>query len=82
VAGNGIPLKCLQSHQCSPHRISINTWKNYLSCSLNSFMFNICIAYHLIHIIFLNPAMTFRTHSIYLTWTLLTFTQTGKWDTV
>jgi hypothetical protein len=27
VTGNGIPLRCLQSHQWSPHRTSINMWK-------------------------------------------------------
>jgi hypothetical protein len=34
VAGSWIPLRCLQSHQWSPHRTLINTWKYCLSCSL------------------------------------------------
>jgi hypothetical protein len=34
VAESGIPVRCLQSHQWSPLRTSINTQKNYLSCSL------------------------------------------------
>jgi hypothetical protein len=33
VAGNGIPLRFAE-HQWSPYRASINTLKNYLSCSL------------------------------------------------
>jgi hypothetical protein len=58
AAGNRIPLRCLQSHQCSPHRTSQKTWENYLS-SLIWFKFNICTLFRLIYIIILKPQHDF-----------------------
>jgi hypothetical protein len=42
VAGNGIPLRCLQSHQQSPHRTLINTWGEK---KLFELFFNSCLMY-------------------------------------
>jgi hypothetical protein len=57
VARNEISLRSLQSHQWSPHGTSINTWKNYLSCSLLLFIFNVYTSSRLIHLTFWNPTM-------------------------
>jgi hypothetical protein len=45
VTGNGIPLRCLQSHQWSPHRTSINMWKKLFELFFN--LIHIWYMYHL-----------------------------------